>query len=136
VTLTDAGPLVALINRNDPNHQKCSDAARTLPRGRLLSTWPCFTEARYLLHRAGGHPAQAALWLLRESGRLVLHNPTDAEAAHMSAMMAKYHDLPMDLADASLLAAGESLGMRRVFTIDQDVRVYRFSDGSAVEVVP
>jgi predicted nucleic acid-binding protein len=136
VILTDTGPLVALINRNDPNHGVCAEATKNLPRGPLVTTWPCFTEAMYLLHRAGGYPAQAALWLLREAGRLALHESGEAEMARMAALMAKYSDLPMDLADASLLAAAEQRGTRRVFTLDRDFRVYRFPDGAAVEVVP
>ncbi len=134
--LTDTGPLVALINRNDPNHLVCIEATRALSRGPLLTTWPCFTEAMYLLHKAGGYPAQAALWLLLEAGRLALHETDEAELARMAALMSKYHDLPMDLADASVMAAAEPLDARRVFTLDQDFRVYRFADGSAVEVIP
>jgi hypothetical protein len=56
VTLTDTGPLVALLNRNDPNHGACAAAAKGLPHGPLVTTWPCFTEAMYLLHKAGGLP--------------------------------------------------------------------------------
>jgi hypothetical protein len=136
VILTDTGPLVALVNRNDPNHGICAAAARGLPRGPLLTTWPCFTEAMYLLHRAGGHPAQAALWVLREAGRLALHVNGEVEVVRMAALMAKYQDLPMDFADASLVAAAEGLGTRRVFTLDGDFRVFRFADGAAVEVIP
>ena len=134
--LTDTGPLVALVNRNDPNHGLCLHAAQNLPRGPLLVTWPCFTEAMYLLHRAGGYPAQAALWLLQEAGRLTLHDAGESELKRMAELMAKYHDLPMDLADASVVAAAERLGTRRVFTLDRDFRVYRFADGAAVEVIP
>ncbi len=61
VTLTDTGPLVALVNRNDPNHAACVTATRRLPSGPLITTWPCFTEAMYIVFRAGGFPAQAAL---------------------------------------------------------------------------
>jgi predicted nucleic acid-binding protein len=136
VTLTDTGPLVALINRNDPNHLVCIEAAKKLPRGSLMTTWPCFTEAMYLLHKAGGHPAQTALWLMRDAGRLALHDSDEQELVRMKAMMAKYHDLPMDLADASLMAAAEWFGTQRVFTLDKDFRVYRFADGAAVEVIP
>ena len=134
--LTDIGPVIALVNRNDPNHGRCLEAAKALPPGPLLVTWPCFTEAMYLLHRAGGYPAQAALWRLREAGRLTLHNASEAEVRRMTALMAKYHDLPMDLADASLLAAAEAIGTRQVFTLDRDFHVYRFADGSAVDVTP
>ena len=51
MTLTDTGPLVALVNRNDPNHAACVTATRRLPSGPLITTWPCFTEAMYLVPR-------------------------------------------------------------------------------------
>lgn len=75
--LTDAGPLTALINRNDPHHRACVSAASRLPAEPLLTTWPCFTEAMYLLFNAGGHRAQAELWRWRKAGRLVLHDVSD-----------------------------------------------------------
>ena len=62
MTLTDTGPVVALINRNDPNHALCTSATKQQPAGPLVTTWPCFTEAMYLLFRAGGYAAQDALW--------------------------------------------------------------------------
>jgi len=136
VTLTDTGPLVALVNRNDPNHFICVAAARQLPAGPLVTTWPSFTEAMYLLHRAGGYPAQEVLWLLRAGGKLELRDVTEDEMQRMSEMMFKYKDLPMDLADASLIAAAEQIGTRTIFTIDKDFHIYRFADGTPVTVIP
>lgn len=136
MTLTDTGPLVALINRNDPNHAACLAAAKQLPAAPLVTTWPCLTEAMYLLYRAGGHAAQAALWAWHHGGRLVLHDHTPAEIDRMVQLMGKYRDKPMDLADASIAAAAEQLGTRRVFTLDSDFRVYRLTDGSPFEIVP
>lgn len=54
MTLTDTGPLVALLNRNNPNHAACVAATQRLPAGPLMTTWPCFTEAMHLLFRTGG----------------------------------------------------------------------------------
>ena len=50
--------------------------------------------------------------------------------------MEKYRDQPMDLADASIVAAAERLGTRRLFTLDGDFHIYRLADGSAFEMVP
>ena len=50
--------------------------------------------------------------------------------------MTQYQDLPMDLADASLVAAAEALSLPRIFTLDGDFRVYRLSDGRPFEIVP
>ncbi len=134
--LTDTGPLVALLNRNDPNHATCAGAAARLPSGPLKTTWPCLTEAMYLLHKAGGYVGQEALWRLLGTGRLTLHNLAEADWDHMALLMGKYRDLPMDLADASLIAAAERLNVRRIFTLDRDFFIYRFADGTAAEVFP
>lgn len=118
MTLTDAGALVALLDADDPYHTACVAAAQRLPADPLLTTWVCFTEAMYLLGTAGGYRYQAALWNLRATGRLVLHDLTPVEADRMVALMAQYQDTPMDLADASLVVVAESRTLRRVFTTE------------------
>jgi uncharacterized protein len=47
--LTDTGPLVALLDADDPYHAACVVALTGLPPEPLETTWPCFTEAMYLL---------------------------------------------------------------------------------------
>lgn len=135
MTLTDTGPFVALINRNDPNHARCLAASRHLPQAPLVTSWPCFTEAMYLLHRAAGHEGQAALWEWRSAGRLILLDLASEEVDRMAVLMAKYQDRPMDLADASLIVAAERLGSKKLFTLDRDFHIYRLSDGTALELV-
>ena len=90
----------------------------------------------YLVFQAGGYRAQADLWRWRTAGRLNLHDLMENEIARMAALMEKYHDIPMDLADASLMATSEGLGLQRIFTLDSDFYIYRLADGSALECVP
>jgi predicted nucleic acid-binding protein len=90
----------------------------------------------YLLRRAAGHDGQVALWRWRSDGRLILLDLSADELDRMAELMAKYQDRPMDLADASLIAAAERLGAKRIFTLDKDFHIYRLSDGSALEPVP
>lgn len=134
--LTDTGPLVALLDKNDPHHKACLETLLRLPLGPLLTTWPCFTEAMYLLGEIGGYRYQGALWDLRRQGRLALHTLAAAELDRMAALMDKYQDRPMDLADASLVTAAETLGARVVFTLDRDFHIYRLLNGAALEIVP
>ena len=49
--------------------------------------------------------------------------------------MPQYQYLPMDAADASLVAVAESRGFRRLFTIDSDFYIYRLAGGAVLEVV-
>ena len=53
----------------------------------------------------------------------------------MAQLMAQYHDRPMGSADASLVAAAESLSWRQVFTLDGDFYNYRLNDGTTLEVL-
>lgn len=107
-----------------------------MPAEPLVTTWPCFTEAMYLVFRVGGYPAQVALWGLHTAGTLMLHAPTGDEVARMVELMGKYRDAPMDLADASVVATAERLAQRRVFSLDRHFYAYRLADGTAFDVVP
>lgn len=134
--LTDTGPLVGLLDRSDPWHGRCVQAMSRLPAAPLFTTWPCLTEAMYLLGRAGGWQAQEALWSLALSDRLRVWSGSEADRRRMAALMKTYADVPMDFADASLVAAAEATGLRMLFTPDGHFRIYRLADGEAIEVVP
>jgi len=136
VILIDAGPLVALVNARDQDHVACAFAAKNLADTELVTTWPCFTEAMYLLYREGGLSYQEALWQLRASGILSIHATSIEEERRMRKLMTKYADSPMDLADASLVAAADALRIQTVFTIDGHFHAYRLSNGKALLVVP
>lgn len=136
MTLTDTGPLVALLDRGDPAHTTCVDALSRLRVGPLLTTWPCFTEAMYMLGRAGGHRRQMDLWSLVDAGRVQLRELDQPALGRTRDLMMQYRDTPMDLADASLVAVAEQLRVRRIFTLDGHFRVYRMPDGSVLEMIP
>lgn len=135
MTLTDTGPILALLDEDDDYHKACLAMAKVLPSGALMTTWPCFTEAMYLLGESGGFRYQERLWQLRGTGRLQLLELTEAEIDSLAAWMAKYPNVPMDLADASLMAVAESRNLRRIFTIDSDFYIYRLSNGSVLDVI-
>ncbi len=133
--LTDAGPLVALIDRGEPDHARCRKALRTLT-GPMLTTWPAFTEAMYLLGDASGWSGQEPLWRLVRRADLQIAESGARTIDRMAALMARYRALPMDLADASLVALAEERGLSRVFTLDRHFRAYRAARGKAFSVVP
>jgi predicted nucleic acid-binding protein len=135
VTLTDAGPLIAIIDADEADHDTCISAVDGLDLP-LVTTWPAFTEAMYLLARAGGTEGQRALWRLVETDRLVIAD-LSPEAVHRSArLMDRYADTPMDLADATLVALAEEQGHRRIFTLDSNFHVYRLHGRQRFDVVP
>lgn len=135
MTLVDAGPLVALIDRGEPDHERCVEALERLT-APMVTTWPALTEAMYLVGGAGGWKAQEALWRLLERGDLRVVPLDDALRGRTRTLMGKYRDMPMDLADASLVAAAEALDVVRVFTLDRDFHVYRWKGRKRFEVIP
>lgn len=123
--LTDAGPLVAILDRGESHHGACVACLEELT-GPMLTTWPAFTEAMYLLGEAGGWLAQDALWGLVEQGDVEIVAPGPGQCQRMRTLMEKYQDRPMDLADASLVALAEERALRDILTLDRrDFQTYR-----------
>lgn len=135
MTLTDAGPLIAIIDADEPDHWACIKALDQIAIP-LVTTWPAFTEAMYLLAHAGGNRAAQALWRLVQTGRLVIADLSASAVERSARLMAQYADRPMDLADATLVALAEEQDMRLVFTLDADFQIYRFRGRQHFETVP
>jgi predicted nucleic acid-binding protein len=135
MTLTDAGPLIAIIDADEADHDDCLAALDQLELP-LLTTWPAFTEAMYLVARAGGIVGQRALWKLVRTGRLVIAELSPTAVDRSARLMDQYADTPIDLADASLVALAEEVGQRRIFTLDTDFQIYRLRGRQRFDVVP
>lgn len=126
--LADTGFWLALANRRDRNHEAATEALETIEE-RLVTTWPVLTETCHLLTTRVG--PEAGIRFIR-SGRSCAYDVFALEAAHfprLEALMAKYRDLPMDLADASLVILAEELGSGRILSTDQrEFRTYRWKN--------
>lgn len=133
--LVDAGPLVAVIDAGEPDHEVCVRELAGM-RAPLITTWPAFTEAMYLLGRAGNPAGPDALWRLLFTERLVPADLSSAAVKRSAELMRRYADLPMDLADATLVALAEERKERQIFTLASDFHVYRINGRTRFEVVP
>ena len=103
-TLIDTGPLVAIFNRRDAHHQKCT-AALKQTRLPLLTCWPVITEAAYLLgeHSVGGRSLLSEI----ERGGIEILRLSVSDVAGITAILEKYADQSFQLADASLMYLAE-----------------------------
>jgi predicted nucleic acid-binding protein len=134
--LTDAGPLIAILDQGEQHHRACV-ACMALLTGPMLTTWPAFTEAMCLLGEAGGWVAQDALWGLVERGDLEIVETGPAQRKRMRILMNKYRDRPMDLADASLVVLAEERSLRDIFTLDHaDFQTYRIHGRKTFKLWP
>jgi predicted nucleic acid-binding protein len=134
VVLVDTGPLVALFDRDDAHHTRCVEALRAIRRP-LITVWPVLTEAAHLL--SFSFLAQDSLWELLERGGLRVADLVSSEIPRLRALMRKYSDHPMDLADAALVRVAEREGLRTIFTLDHtDFGVYRLPHGKTFFLIP
>lgn len=132
--LVDAGPLIALIEPTDRHHRACVHALQSID-APLITVWPAFTEAMYLL--GGSERSQDALWGMAESGGLDFADLGVDDAPALKALMHQYRDQPMDLADAALVHVAGRDGLRRIFTLDRrHFTVYRVGRRGRFAVVP
>jgi len=135
MTLADTGPLVALIDRRDPNHRRCADALERLS-SPFLTTWPVFTEAICFLGDAAGWAGQAPLWQMLRRGDLTIAESSEAAIRRTEVLMETYRDVPIDLADASLVALAEERGFTRIFTLDRHFQAYRLHGRKRFALIP
>jgi hypothetical protein len=79
--------------------------------------------------------AQVALleWVYR--GGIELLQLDSAAVRRVIELTKKCYDVPMDLADATLVVAAEHLGIRDIISIDTDFYVYRTTDKEHVHNV-
>jgi len=135
MTLCDAGPLIALLNRSDAHHAIVSIAIKEI-RLPLVTSWAAIAEAMHMLNLAGGWSAQSRLLAMMERRVITVFAIEHRHLSRIREFMAKYADHPMDLADATLLVAAEELKLRRIFTLDEDFRVYRMKGRRQLQVIP
>lgn len=118
----DTGPLVAYFNARDRWHRWAVEQMATFA-APLLTCEPVLTEACFLIQRAGGRPAD----LIRKVSQGVLKIALDLreEAGGIEALLTRYEDSPMSLADACLVRLMERYADSKLLTLDTDFEFYR-----------
>lgn len=134
MVIIDAGPLVALFDRSEPLHPACKEALAKIC-SPLITTWPVLTEAFYFLK--GWKSGQCELWDFILSGGVRIDGIPAERSSRMRELMEKYADLPMDLADASIVVLSEIHKAKTVFTLDRnDFSVYRPKHTTRFQIIP
>lgn len=120
--LLDTGPLFAYLSANDQNHGwAVQQFAAT--QGSFLTCEAVLTEAAYLINEHGGD--LDGLWSFLRRGMVRVPFRLETECEAVAALMRRYSDVPMDLADACLVRMSELNRDSRVLTTDSDFKFYR-----------
>ena len=120
--LIDAGPLIALFDRDDRYHGPILDFLK-LYQGYLYTTWPVITEVLHMLDFNVLVQIDFLKWLQKDA--LVIPAISKENIARIIELSRKYADVPMDFADASLIVISESEHIREIISIDSDFYIYR-----------
>ena len=128
MVLIDTGYWCALGNPKDKFHQQALLVGTRL-REDPVTTWPVITETCHILQRElGAKAAYQFISMLRMDAIEIFKMETE-HLRRTEILMEKYSDLPMDLADASLVILAEELGHGRIFSTDRrDFKTYRWKN--------
>ena len=132
--LADTGALLACLDRRDPWHERCREAFAHL-RLPLSTSTAVLTE---LFHLVGDDRREVdAAWSFIRSGAVSVLPVVDRDLQHIEALMLKYHDRPMDFADATLVHLAQRESLSTVFTIDHDdFQTYRVGGRRRFRILP
>jgi predicted nucleic acid-binding protein len=132
VILIDAGPLTALLNRREEHHTWATGLLREFEQP-LLTSEAVLAEAAYLITRRRGDAD--GLFDLRARGVIEVGIRFDEEWESLRRLMARYRNVPMSLADATLVRLSELHRDCRVWTLDSDFRIYRRHGNKAIPLL-
>jgi len=131
--LLDTGPLVALLSKNDSNHARARRFfAECMPPFRCCEA--VVAEACFLMrkvHAAG--PAEVVA--LGRRGVYHMAMSIEEHWTNIEALLRKYSDRPISLADACLIRCAEIHAEPRIFTLDVDFSVYKWARNRKFELL-
>jgi uncharacterized protein len=127
--ILDAGPLIALLNRQDAHHRwACGILERLGPP--FYSCPEAMAEAAALT----GQPA--AIVEMIQAEEIILRFDLSEQTAGVLALLKKYADREMDLADACIVRMTELMRDSQVITLDRaDFTVYRRNGRDLIPVI-
>jgi uncharacterized protein len=121
-SLIDAGPLIALFDKDDKFHTLVKGFLKKYE-GHLYTTWPVITEVLHMLNFSLDTQIDFLKWI--SLGALEVKQVNVADISKIIDLSDKYSDGPMDFADASLIIISELEDIKEIISIDSDFYNYR-----------
>jgi uncharacterized protein len=132
--LIDTGPIFAIYSDNDAERERCSQTLTKLSPP-LLTCWPVLTEAAWLLRKRP--EAFSRIVEGFASGLFALATLDAVDLAAISAIMRRYEEAGIQLADAALAHLADRDGIRTVFTLDRrDFSIIRLKRNRLLRIIP
>ena len=125
--MVDAGFLFALLSKSDLHHLSAQKIKNQMRERQWVSTWPVITEVVHLLiKREHGKTVDTFMEFCKKGG-IEIFQLNLSHLPKLQGYMKKYQDLPMDLADASLVILADELQISDIVSTDiRDFQTYRW----------
>lgn len=134
--ICDTGPLYALMDRDDDDHDVCTQLLER-PTERLVIPAPVVVEVEWLTSARLGAKAVDQFLGAVEAGEFDVEELGSRDYARIRTLCRTYADLGLGLVDASVVAVAERLGESRIVTLDRrHFGVVRPQHGGAFELLP
>jgi len=132
--LIDTGPLVAYVDRHEPQHDAVAAVLEAFT-GQLITTSAVITESMYFLSDIAGGPAALAD-VIAAAPALVVDMVDPGQVVAAARLMEKHRDTPMDFADATLVLAADVMDVSEILTLDRrGFSTYRTAKRKAFRLV-
>ena len=132
LVIVDTGPLVALLNRRDKHHKWVVQQLADI-KPPMLTCEAVLAEATYLTRSVPD--ARVALIEMLGEGFLNIGMALADQHSAILAMVRRYTDVPMSLADACLVRLAELHPQSPVLTLDSDFAVYRKNGRQVITMI-
>ena len=121
-TIIDSGPLIALFDSSDKYHKTVLKFMEDF-QGELITTWAVVTEVTHMLDFNLKVQIDFLKWI--ELGGITIYDINKKDLSSIILMMSKYTNVPMDLADSSLMLVAQNYNIKDIISIDSDFDIYR-----------
>ena len=128
--LVDAGPLIALFDKDDFYHKSMKKFVFT-NNFKFVTTIAVITETSHMLDFNVQTQIDFLKWI-SEKG-IVIYEIKKKDIQRIIELSVKYSDIPMDFADATLVLAAEQPRIRKIISIDSDFEIYRLPSKERIE---
>ena len=122
IALIDSGPLIALFDSSDKYHLKVLNFLKNY-KGKLITTWAVVTEVTHILDFNLNVQMDFLKWV--DLGGVKIYNIEQNELSILINMIAKYNNVPMDFADATLMYIAHKENIKNIVSIDSDFDIYK-----------
>lgn len=132
----DTGPVLALLDADDPFHARCVDMIDAVDESFVLVA-PTLVEIDYWIRKRLSLDAWQALVDDIAGGAYQVEQLTTDDLARVVQLERDYADLRLGMVDASVIAVCERLGETKLATLDhRDFSVVKPRHCAALELLP